>query len=89
MGFGSLFPRFLTMATKPHYCEPLRPATGERGPWNRAEGAVEQSCAGVCVLPGWVFSSGAVFCSSLCTRLSSILQSVSHQAPGYLSVQSS
>lgn len=84
MGFDSLFPRFLTMATKPHHCEPLGPETGERGPRNRAalEFVWGQDS-------GWVFFSGAVFCRSrLWPRLSGVVQSVSPRAPGYLSVQS-
>lgn len=39
MGFGSLFQRFLTIATRPHHCESLEHETSEKG-------AVEQSGTG-------------------------------------------
>lgn len=60
MGFGSPFPRFLTVATKPRHCEALGPGT-ERG-------AAEQSCAGVCVGPGP--SVGLLFRSCLLSQSS-------------------
>lgn len=76
MGFGSLFQRFLAVATRPHHCEPLWCETSERGPGSRA------ALMGFCLLfplegpiwSWWVCPSGAAFGSCpLWTCLSSIL----------------